>query len=432
MKKVGLVTLGCDKNRVDGEKILGKFISSGYDVVQDLNEADVIVVNTCGFIEDAKKESIEAIFNACDVKANTGATLVVTGCLSERYTEDLMRDIPEIDHVFKLSDNDDIVAKLGDNQKSLTPHDRVLTTPPHYAYLKIADGCNNHCAFCAIPKIRGRYRSREINDILAEARDLVNLYGVKELVVVAQDTTRYGYDLYREYKIVDLLKEICKLDVQWIRLMYCYPELISDELLNFVANEPKMCKYLDIPMQHACDKILKDMKRRNTREEAENLISRIREVCPSLSIRSTFMVGFPGESEEDYAELIDFIKEQRLDNVGFFAYSREEDTLSYDMKPQITQKIKKSRLRNAFLTQQGVAFEKLNSYVGKTLKVIYEGIDDKKQLFVGRSEFQAPDIDGKIYFKADICPLIGEFYDVTIVNTDNYDLIGELKNESCK
>lgn len=432
MKKVGLVTLGCDKNRVDGEKILGKFISSGYDVVQDLNEADVIVVNTCGFIEDAKKESIEAIFNACDVKENTGATLVVTGCLSERYTEDLMRDIPEIDHVFKLSDNDDIVAKLGDNQKSLTPHDRVLTTPPHYAYLKIADGCNNHCAFCAIPKIRGHYRSREINDILAEARDLVNLYGVKELVVVAQDTTRYGYDLYREYKIVDLLKEICKLDVQWVRLMYCYPELISDELLNFVANEPKMCKYLDIPMQHACDKILKDMKRRNTREEAENLISRIREVCPSLSIRSTFMVGFPGESEEDYAELIDFIKEQRLDNVGFFAYSREEDTLSYDMKPQITQKIKKSRLRNAFLTQQGVAFEKLNSYVGKTLKVIYEGIDDKKQLFVGRSEFQAPDIDGKIYFKADICPLIGEFYDVTIVNTDNYDLIGELKNESCK
>lgn len=432
MKTVGLVTLGCDKNRVDGEKILGKFIASGYDVVQDLYDANVIVVNTCGFIKDAKEESINAIFDACSVKAETGATLIVTGCLSERYKSELINDIPEIDYVFGLSDNDDIVAKIGEIQRSITSHDRVLTTPPHYAYLKIADGCNNHCAFCAIPKIRGRYCSRQMDDILLEAKDLVNLYGVKEIIVVAQDTTRYGYDLTGEYKIVDLLKELCKLDLSWVRLMYCYPELISDDLLHFIASEPKMCKYLDIPMQHACDKILKDMKRRNDRQGAVDLIERIRSICPDLSIRSTFMVGFPGENEQDFAELIDFINYAKLDNVGFFAYSREEGTLSHGMKPQIPQRIKKERLKTAFITQQKIAFENQKRYVGKTLKVLYEGIDDKKQLFVGRSQFQAPDIDGKIYFKADFCPLIGEFYDVTITNVMNYDLIGEIKNESCK
>lgn len=432
MKKVGLITLGCDKNRIDGEKLLGKFILNGFSVVQDLIEADVIIVNTCGFIENAKKESIDAIFDAIDIKTKTGAKVVVTGCLAERYGEDLKQDIPEADHVLSLCDNDEILAILGEKQETYHENARVLTTPPHYAYLKIADGCNNHCAFCAIPKIRGRYISRPKEDIINEARELVEKFGVKELIVVAQDTTRYGYDLYGKYEIVNLLKSLTELDVTWVRLMYCYPELISDELIKFVAENDKMCKYLDIPMQHACDKILLDMKRRNNKQDAKMLIERIRHICPNISIRSTFMVGFPGEDENDFRELIDFLQEEKLDNVGFFAYSREEGTLSYSMKPQISAKVKKARLKEAFLTQQSIAFSKLESLVGKTLKVLYEGIDDKKQMFVARSEYQAPDIDGKIYFTADFCPLVGEYYDVKITKTDNYDLIGEIHNEFSK
>lgn len=432
MKKVGLIQLGCDKNRIDGEKILGQFISNGYDIVQDYEEADLIVVNTCGFIEDAKKESINAILDACSVKSRTGAKVLVSGCLAERYFDAIKSDIPEVDYISRLSDNERILSVINELQNFDKKDARVLTTPPHYAYLKIADGCNNHCAFCAIPKIRGRYISRPIDEIIKEATELVNSYGVKELIIVAQDTTRYGYDLYKKYAIIDLLKELAKLDVEWIRLMYCYPELITDELLEFVAKEPKMCKYLDIPMQHACDKILLDMKRRNTRAEAKALVERIRAHDPNISIRSTFMVGFPGETEQDFEELVSFLKEEKLDNVGFFAYSREEDTLSYKMKPQVSAKIKKLRLHEVFMVQQEIAFEKLQNLVGKTLKVLYEGIDEETQSFVGRSEFLAPEIDGKIFFTADFCPLVGEFYNVKITSTSNYDLIGELENEFSK
>ena len=432
MYKVSMGSLGCPKNQVDAEMMLYSLSEAGFQIGAIEAEADAIIVNTCGFIETAKTESINAIFDACAIKAQTDAKVIVTGCLSERYYDDIISEIPEVDYVFKLSDNDRIVEKIGEIQQESTICDRVLTTPPHYAYLKIADGCNNHCAFCAIPKIRGRYISRPIDDIVEEAKSLVNSYGAKELIIVAQDTTRYGLDLYGSYKIVDLLKELTKLDVQWIRLMYCYPELISDELIEFIATNDKMCKYLDIPMQHACDKILSSMKRRNTVQDAHDLIKRIREAGANISIRSTFMVGFPGETEEDFKELIEFLEKERLDNVGFFAYSKEEGTLSYDMKPQVSKKIKNERLKTAFLTQQKIAFEKLSDCVGKRYKVLYEGIDDKKQLFVGRSEYLAPEIDGKIYFKADFCPLIGEFYFVTITDTCDYDLIGEIKNESCE
>ncbi len=426
-KSVHLTTLGCDKNRVDAERILATFISSGYRVVQDVFEASVIVVNTCGFIDSAKKEAISAIFDAISVKVETGARLVVTGCLAERYADTLKTDIPEIDYLVTLDKNADI-SRIIDDIDTHTDK-RVLTTPPHYAYLKIADGCNNHCAFCAIPSIRGRYRSTPIEEVLSEAKSLIKDFGVKELIIVAQDVTRYGFDLYGRYAIVDLLKELVQLDIEWIRLMYLYPELVSDELLDFIANNDKVCKYLDIPMQHASDKILKSMLRRNNESQARQLISKIRAKLPDAVIRSTFMVGFPGETQEDYDTLINFINDTRLDNVGFFAYSREEGTKSWSMKPQITAKVKKDRLKGVFLAQQQVAFENNLKRVGNTYKVLYEGIDDDKQLFYGRSYAEAPDIDGKIYFKSDICPLVGEFYYVTITNSIGYDLYGEIKGE---
>ena len=427
-KSVHLTTLGCDKNRVDAERILATFISSGYRVVQDVYDATVIVVNTCGFIDSAKKEAISAIFDAISVKVETGARVVVTGCLAERYADTLQTDIPEIDYVVTLDKNADI-TKIIDDIDTHT-NKRVLTTPPHYAYLKIADGCNNHCAFCAIPSIRGRYRSTPIEEVVSEAKSLIKDFGVKELIIVAQDVTRYGFDIYGRYAIVDLLKELVKLDIEWIRLMYLYPELVSDELLDFIANNDKVCKYLDIPMQHASDKILKSMLRRNTESQARQLITKIRAKVPDAVIRSTFMVGFPGESQQDYDTLINFISDTRLDNVGFFAYSREEGTKSWAMKPQITAKVKKDRLKGVFLAQQQVAFENNSKRVGNTYKVLYEGIDDDKQLFYGRSYAEAPEIDGKIYFKSDICPLVGEFYYVTIKNTIGYDLYGEIKGEN--
>ena len=427
LNSVYLTTLGCDKNRVDAERILASFIASGYTVVQAISDADVIVVNTCGFIDSAKKEAISTIFDALSVKEKTGAIVVVTGCLAERYGDALKSDIPEIDYILPLSKNADICKILGGARVDTDA--RVLTTPPHYAYLKIADGCNNHCAFCAIPSIRGRYISTPIENVVEEAKRLINDFGVRELILVAQDVTRYGYDLYGRYALVDLLKALVELDVEWIRLMYLYPELVSDELLDFIANNDKVCKYLDIPMQHASDKMLSAMLRRNTEADARRLIERIRKTIPGAVIRSTFMVGFPGETDEDFDTLVRFLEDTELDNVGFFAYSREEGTRSYSMKPQITAKIKKERLKRVFLTQQAIAFEKNREKIGRTYTVLYEGIDDGKQLFVGRSYENAPDIDGKIYFKADFCPLVGEFYKVHITETIGYDLYGEIKGE---
>ncbi len=428
MKKVGFITLGCDKNRVDGEKILASFVNNGYEPVVNAEDADVIVVNTCGFIESAKEESIDAILDMCAVKEETGAKIIVTGCLAERYKDELAKEIPEIDAVLPLSENKNVLSVCQDNFED-SQNDRVLTTPPHYAYLKIADGCNNRCAFCAIPSIRGNYISTPIEEIVSEAKEVITNNGVKELIVVAQDTTRYGKDLYGKYSLIELLDKLSALDVEWIRVLYCYPELITDELLDYIVNNPKICNYLDIPMQHCSDNMLRAMRRRNTKAQAIDLINRIRAKKSDFVIRSTFMVGFPGESEEDFEELIDFIKTQKLDNVGFFAYSREEGTSSYDMDNQIGDKIKQNRLKKAFLTQQKTVFEKNKSFIGKTLKVLYEGIDEEKQTFYGRSEYQAPDVDGKVYFTAKTCPLVGEFYTIKITNAVGYDLKGEMINE---
>lgn len=428
MKKVGFITLGCDKNRVDGEKILASFVNNGYKPVVNAEDADVIVVNTCGFIESAKEESIDAILDMCAIKEETGAKIIVTGCLAERYKEVLSKEIPEIDAILPLCENNNVLSVVENNFKK-SKNDRVLTTPPHYAYIKIADGCNNKCAFCAIPSIRGKYVSTPIEEIVDEAKEVIEKNGVKELIVVAQDTTRYGKDLYGKYSLIELLDNLSNLDVEWIRILYCYPELLTDELLDYIDNNPKICKYLDVPMQHCSNNVLRAMRRRNTKEQAIELINRIRSKKSNFSIRSTFMVGFPGESEEDFEELIDFIKTQKLDNVGFFAYSREEGTASYDMDNQIDEKVKQNRLEKAFLTQQETIFEKNYSYVGKTLKVLYEGIDEEKQLFYGRSEYQAPDVDGKVYFTAKSCPLVGEFYTIKITNAVGYDLKGEMINE---
>lgn len=431
MKKIGLITLGCDKNRVDGEKILGNFVKNGYTVVSDPVEADVIVVNTCGFIQSAKTESLDAIFEMCTIKEKTGAKLIVTGCLAERYKDVLVSEIPEADAILPLRENANVVSYVEDNSFCQSG-ERILTTQPHYAYLKIADGCNNRCSFCAIPGIRGSYKSVPIEDIVNEAKTIIEENGVRELILVAQDTTRYGKDIYGKYSLIELLDELCKLDIEWIRIMYCYPELVTEELLNYIANNPKICKYLDIPLQHCSDNILKLMRRRNTKDQSIELIKKIRCFNPKISIRTTFMVGFPGETEEDFNELIEFIDTYKLDNVGFFAYSREEDTTSYSMKPQIAEKTKKNRLAKAFLAQQKIVFDSNKKFIGKTIKVLYEGIDDKKQLLFGRSEFQAPDIDGKIFFTANSCPMVGEFYNIKITDCIGYDLKGELVDEYSK
>lgn len=431
MKKIGFITLGCDKNRVDGEKILGNFIDNGYETVADPMLADVIIVNTCGFIESAKEESLDAIFDMCAIKEQTGAKLIVTGCLSQRYGDELKKEIPEVDVFLPLNKNEDILS-VCESEYCKANGNRVLTTPPHYAYIKIADGCNNRCAFCAIPSIRGNYISTPIEDIVCEAEKVIRENGVRELILVAQDTTRYGKDLYGKYTLIDLLDKLSSLEVEWIRLLYCYPELVSDELLDYIDNNPKVCKYLDIPFQHCSDNMLRAMRRRNTKEQAIDLIKRIRAKKSYFAIRSTFMVGFPGESEQDFEELIDFIKTQQLDNVGFFAYSREEGTASYDMKGQVSEKVKKARLKSVFLAQQESVFKSSERFVGQTIKVLYEGIDEDKQAFYGRCEYQAPDIDGKVYFTSDICPMVGEFYKVKITKVVGYDLEGELVNEYSK
>ncbi len=431
--KIGFLSLGCDKNRVDSEKMMAKLSNAGYEITPDASLAEIIIVNTCGFIESAKQESINAILEMAEYKQSGKCRyLLISGCLAERYGAELAKSIEEIDGIILLKNNDDIVktvdACCNNNSEIVSDEVRILTTPSHYAYLKIADGCDNQCTFCAIPLIRGGYKSQPIEALIAETEKLISEYQIKELILVAQDVTGYGTDIYSEYKLPELIRRLSATDVKRIRLMYCYPERITDDLLKEIAKNDKVCKYIDIPIQHASDRILKMMNRKSTYSSIVELLKKIKSVSPDIAIRTTFLVGFPSETEEDVDKIKELLNMKLIDHAGFFGYSREEGTIACKLKPQVKKSVIKRRIKElAEIQRKNVEMKNAES-VGKTFEVIYEGIDYDKQMFFGRSQYNAPDIDTLIYFSAkDKVLQIGEIYKVIIKDYENYDLIGEVK-----
>lgn len=431
-KKIGMISLGCDKNRVDSENVLAMLIGQGYELTQNPEDADIILINTCAFIKSAVKESIDTILDMASYKEERDVKIVVLGCFAERYADEAEADLPEVDAFVGINSYNQLPYILEGicadrvvttETPALHAKERVLTTPLHYAYLKISDGCNNFCTYCTIPYIRGRYRSYPMDELVEEAEELAE-NGVKELIVVAQDTTRYGTDIYGKPALLDLLKRLAELDFLKIRLLYAYPELVTDELLEFIATEPKMAKYIDIPLQHISDNVLKAMNRRNTKAEAVELMRKIKSKYPGITVRSTFIVGFPGEAEEDYNELKEFVAEGLITYAGFFAYSREEGTVAYGMKNQVLAKVKKAREKELSRMQSAVIARNQSVWVGKTLDVVYEGIDYNKGKFYGRTEYQAPDIDTKVLFTSDFPLEVGNVYKVKIASAD-FNLVGK-------
>ncbi len=435
-KKFGIISLGCDKNRVDSEKLLSIVKSSGCEITDDINAVQVLIVNTCAFLNSARKEAIETVIDFAAYKSENLEKLVVTGCLPQKFSNETFLALTEADVFLGTNDYDKFFEAL---EKSYTGDrinyvgtgsaafiaDRVVTTPRHYAYLKIADGCNNRCTYCLIPKIRGKYVSFPIEDLLKEAEELGD---VSELILVAQDVTRYGIDLYGQKKLKTFLQNLTTLvNINSVRLLYSYPDMLDDELIAEIRDNPKIIKYLDIPLQHSENGVLKRMNRPAGREEYLNLIKKLRKNIPDISLRSTFIAGFPDETEEDFDNLCAFLKEAQLDNCGFFAYSREPDTPAYKLKGQIPAAVKKKRVKALYKVQKDISRKKLEKRVGTTLKVLCDGIDYDKNCFVGRAYFQAPDIDGKVYFNA-YNAVQGEYYDVLIEKCDSYDLYGREKD----
>lgn len=434
--KVGMISLGCPKNQVDGEALLAKLVQAGYQIVNEIENSDVMIVNTCGFIEDAKREAIDAILEVAQYKeAGLISAIVVTGCLAERYQDEILKEMPEVDAVIGIGANSDIV-KVCDKalcgiktsnfpNKCYLPLDgeRMLSTPPHWAYLKIAEGCDNRCAYCAIPGIRGNFRSRTIESVVDEAKSLVNR-GVKEIILVAQDTTKYGQDLYGEYSLDKLLKELVKIDgLEWIRLFYCYPQRITDSLIDVIANEDKVCKYIDIPLQHSDATVLKNMNRVGDGNDYGVLLNKMREAIPGLALRTTFMVGFPGETDEQFENLCEFVKDMKFDKMGCFTFSPEEDTPAFDMKNQIDEDVKKRRQEVLMNAQLFITEASNKGRVGNVYKVIVDSFADGK--YTGRSYMDSPEIDSGIIFTSNKKLNIGDFVDVKITDFDGYDLIGE-------
>lgn len=434
--KVGMISLGCPKNQVDGETLLAKLAQAGYQIVNEIENSDAMIVNTCGFIEDAKREAIDAILEVAQYKeAGLISAIVVTGCLAERYQDEILKEMPEVDAVIGIGANSDIV-KVCDKalcgiktsnfpNKCYLPLDgeRMLSTPPHWAYLKIAEGCDNRCAYCAIPGIRGDFRSRTIESVVYEAKSLVNR-GVKEIILVAQDTTKYGQDLYGEYSLDKLLKELVKIDgLEWIRLFYCYPQRITDSLIDVIANEDKVCKYIDIPLQHSDATVLKNMNRVGDGNDYRVLLNKMREAIPGLALRTTFMVGFPGETDEQFENLCEFVKDMKFDKMGCFTFSPEEDTPAFDMKNQIDEDVKKRRQEVLMNVQFFITEASNKSRVGNVYKVIVDSFADGK--YTGRSYMDSPEIDSGIIFTSNKELNIGDFVDVKITDFDGYDLIGE-------
>ncbi len=424
MKKIAVVSLGCDKNRVDTEKILYYLSSGDYEITADYSQAQVIIVNTCAFIESARKEAIDVVLEMAEYKKHGKCeTLIVTGCLVQKYRAELEAELTEADAFLGIGEYEGIRRAIEGAETSCeVKSGRVLTTPPHYAYLRIADGCNNFCTFCTIPSIRGPYRSETIESLVEEAKGLSD-EGVRELVLVAQDVTAYGTDIYGKPSLVELLRELVKLDFKWIRLMYCYPELVTDELIDLITSEEKIAKYVDIPMQHVSDSVLKRMNRRSDYARHAELCEKLH--SRGIAVRTTFMVGFPGETQEDFDLLVDFVRKYRPDKVGIFAYSKEEGTPSAKLKGQITKREKLKRVNELGKAYLQTVRERNAAAVGTTVEVLYEDLDYDKSAYVGRTQYDAPDVDGKVYFSGEFAD-VGSFYKVKITGSDGYDLIGEI------
>lgn len=448
MKKVGFISLGCPKNLVDSEVMMGQLKQKGYEITGDAAEAETLVVNTCGFIDAAKKESVEAILEAARLKSEGKCKrLVVAGCLVERYREELRAEIPEVDAFIGTSQIDDItkaadaniktrtlpVLPLG-NQTATYLYDerapRVLATPGHFAYVKIAEGCDRPCAFCFIPQMRGHFRSRRFGSVVAEAKQLAEA-GVKEIILVAQDSSRYGEDLGERDALAALMRELCRLEgVEWVRVMYTYPTHISDAFLDVLASEPKAVKYLDMPLQHASQNVLRLMKRGGSRASLERLIERVRERVPCVAVRTTFITGFPGETEENFDELLGFIRSVEFDRVGVFTYSDEEGTPAFDLPGKVDAKVARQRRARLMKEQSRISKRKNAARIGQTVRVLFEGASAETDLlWQGRTETQAPDIDGCVLINdaPEGCrPEPGEFVNVEITEAQEYDLVGRI------
>lgn len=434
--KVGMISLGCPKNQVDGEIMLEKLNSNGFDISPTIEGSDIMIINTCGFIEDAKKEAIDTILEVAQYKeAGLVSSIVVTGCLAQRYQDEILKEMPEVDAVIGIGADRDIVkvcqkAALGiktsffpNREYLLLEGERMLSTPPHWAYLKISDGCDNKCSYCAIPGIRGGYIERPMESIIEEAKCLADK-GVKEIIIVAQDTTKYGLKLYGEYKLAELLKELVKISgIKWIRLFYCYPDRVTDELIDVIAKEDKICSYIDIPLQHCNAEILSAMNRNGSYESLKALLNKMKSRIPDLSLRTTFMVGFPGETDKQFEELCQFVKEIKFDKMGCFAFSPEEDTPAYDFDNQIDESVKERRAQVLMDIQYSITEDANKDKIGKVYEVIIDEVSDDH--CIGRSYLDSPEIDSGIIFKPISKHNVGEFVNVKITSYDGYDLLGE-------
>lgn len=438
MKNIGLVSLGCAKNQTDAEIMLGILAEDGYNITYDPSDADVIIVNTCGFIESAKQESINAILEMAQYKEEKCKLLIATGCLAERYANDILIELPEVDAIVGTGDYDKIAEVIKSafegkkpvicGHKDRTPEERlprILSTPPYTAYLKIADGCDNNCTYCAIPKIRGHFRSRKIEDIVDEAQRLAES-GVKELILIAQDTSRYGSDIYGENSLDKLLEKLVKIEkIKWIRVHYFYPEAITDRLIDTMAKYDKICNYIDMPVQHGNNEILRRMARRTTQEQMLEKIEKIRDKMPDAVIRTSIIVGFPGETEAQFNDLYEFIKKVRFDRMGVFTYSQEENTPAASFPDQIDEDIKNERLDKLMTLQQGISLELNKAKLGKTIEVLVEDYDEDNFLFYGRSRGDSIEVDGTVYFATEDEVTPGDIIKVKILDADEYDLTGQ-------
>jgi ribosomal protein S12 methylthiotransferase len=448
MKKVGFISLGCPKNLVDSEVMMGQLKQQGYEITSDAAEADTLVVNTCGFIDAAKKESIDAILDAARLKSDGKCSrLIVAGCLVERYRDELRAEMPEVDAFIGTSQINDITTVADErintrqlpvlpvgNQTATYLYDestpRVLATPGHYAYVKIAEGCDRPCAFCFIPQMRGHFRSRRFGSVVAEAQRLAAA-GVKEIILVAQDSSRYGEDLGERDALAHLMRELCRLDgVEWVRVMYTYPTHISDAFLDVLASEPKAVKYLDMPLQHASQNVLRLMKRGGNRESLERLVERVRRRVPGIVVRTTFIAGFPGETEEDFAELLAFVRNVEFDRVGVFTYSDEEGTPAFDLPSKVEPRVARERRARLMKAQSRVSLRRNRARVGEVVRVLFEGASEETDLlWQGRMETQAPDIDGCVLINdapEGFAPRPGDFVNVEITEAQQYDLVGRI------
>ncbi len=441
--KILFISLGCDKNLVDSERMLGLLAGRGYEFTDDETQADIVVINTCCFINDAKQESIDTILEIAELrKSGALQALVVTGCLAQRYREEIQKEIPEVDMIIGVAAIDEIAQALDEffdgktenhyrnlNAQPWADTKRIVTTGGHFAYLKIAEGCDKHCTYCIIPKVRGSYRSIPMESLIEEAKALAE-EGVKELILVAQETTVYGVDLYGKKTLPELLHKLCRIEgLHWIRILYCYPEEIDDELIQTIKEEPKICHYLDLPIQHGCDNILKRMGRRTNRQELTEIIEKLRNEIPDICIRTTLITGFPGETEEEHEELMDFVAQMEFDRLGVFTYSQEEDTPAASMPEQIEEEIKEERCKQIMELQQEIAFDAALSMEGKVVEAMVEGKVADEDAYVARTYKDAPNVDGFLFINTTRQLMSGDFVKCRITGAYEYDLIGELEDE---